>query len=145
MLFSGLRGISSSLVPAWTLSWLAVPTIFPVTLEEERTRPHFQWCWWLFLLDLSETQQGAMDNTEMISCKMNYLTSFSDPGVWFVIWRRFACCACKYTHYIQSNCNFKVTLRSTASSVFTLYILRNQDQTSSVMNIWWQQLSDLIE
>lgn len=35
MLFSGLRGMSSSLVPVWTLSWLAVPTIFPVTLSEE--------------------------------------------------------------------------------------------------------------
>ena len=36
MLFSGFRGMSSSLVPAWTLSWLAVPTIFPVTLREEK-------------------------------------------------------------------------------------------------------------
>lgn len=28
--------MSSSLVPAWTLSWLAVPTIFPVTLRTEK-------------------------------------------------------------------------------------------------------------
>ena len=33
MLDSGLRGMSRILVPAWTLSWLAVPTIFPVTLK----------------------------------------------------------------------------------------------------------------
>lgn len=36
MLFSGLSGMSSSLVPAWMLSWLAVPTIFPVTLQAEK-------------------------------------------------------------------------------------------------------------
>lgn len=36
MLFSGLSGMSRSLVPAWMLSWLAVPTIFPVTLCGEK-------------------------------------------------------------------------------------------------------------
>lgn len=36
MLVSGLRGMSSILVPACTLSWLAVPTIFPVTLRIRR-------------------------------------------------------------------------------------------------------------
>lgn len=37
MLLSGERGMSNSLVPAWTLSTLAVPTIFPVTLSEDKT------------------------------------------------------------------------------------------------------------
>lgn len=36
MLFSGLSGMSRILVPAWMLSWLAVPTIFPVTLCERQ-------------------------------------------------------------------------------------------------------------
>lgn len=123
MLFSGLRGISSSLVPAWTLSWLAVPTIFPVTLEEDTKGHPLKWCsWFLYLnptFDTLEMLDVALDfrlefarfsawtNISYIThdkwCCATWMISclFQIAGLWFVLWGAFPFCLCNYIHVMQ--------------------------------------------